>query len=84
MVFLDGYEFRKSTRKNKKYDAYRDGKYLTSFGDNRYEHYHDKIGLWSELDHGDEKRRDAYRSRHQGDRLDDDTSAGFFSWNYLW
>ena len=81
----DGYFFRKSNRKNKKYDVYdKNGSYIISFGDKRYQHYKDKIGLYSHLDHNDKKRRDRYRSRHRNDMIDNDNFAGFFSWNYLW
>lgn len=63
--------FVKSTRKNKKYDVYeqkQDGlKYLTSFGDVRYQHYKDKLGLYSHLNHLDKKRRDLYYTRHKKD-----------------
>lgn len=84
MVKLDGFEFKKSTRKNKKYDVFKDGKYITSFGDNRYQHYFDKVGLWSNLNHNDKERRRLYRLRHSKDKLDDKTSAGYFSYYYLW
>ena len=43
-----GYTFiAPSKNKYKKYDAYKGDKYLTSFGDNRYSQYHDKIGHYS-------------------------------------
>jgi hypothetical protein len=73
-----------SRREHKKYDVYdSDGKYITSFGDNRYEQYHDKIGYYKSKDHGDVERRDNYRTRHKHDILDRPT-AGFFSMNFLW
>lgn len=41
----EGYIIRPSTRKFKKYDAFnQEGKKITSFGDNRYQQYRDKIG----------------------------------------
>jgi hypothetical protein len=81
---LDGYEFvAPSTRKNKKYDAYKDGKYLASFGDIRYQHFFDKIGAYSYLNHYDEKRRQNYLKRHNKD-LFNFNKAGFFSFYYLW
>lgn len=83
-VFLDGFEFRKSTRQHKKYDVFKNGKYITSFGDNRYQHFHDRIGLYPELNHDDPERRRRYRARHSSDRLDDKTSAGYFAYYYLW
>lgn len=69
----------------KKYDV-RDretNKKLFSFGDNRYQHYFDKLGYYSNLNHNDKKRRDAYRARHKNDKLNE-LSAGYFSWHYLW
>ena len=33
------YTFKVSTRKHKKYDAFKNGKYVVSFGDNRYQQY---------------------------------------------
>ena len=42
-----------------------DGKWI-HFGDKRYQHYYDRIGLYSHLNHNDKKRRQAYFSRHSG------------------
>ena len=39
------YQFKVSTRKNKKYDVYENNKYIVSFGDNRYEQYEDKTPI---------------------------------------
>ena len=39
------YVFKVSTRTNKKYDVYKDNKYLVSFGDKRYEQYEDKTPI---------------------------------------
>lgn len=83
-VQKDGFTFKKSTRLNKKYDVYKNGKYITSFGSSLHEHYFDKIGLWSHKNHLDKKRRQNYRSRHKNDNLNDKNSAGYFSWFYLW
>lgn len=78
--------FVKSTRKNKKYDVYeqkQDGlKYLTSFGDVRYQHYKDKLGLYSHLNHLDKKRRDLYYTRHKKDYPK--YSPDWFSKKLLW
>jgi len=80
---LDGVLFvAPSTRKNKKYDAYVAGKKY-SFGDTRYQHFHDKIGYYSDLDHLDSSRRASYISRHQNDNLSS-YSPGYFSMYYLW
>ena len=49
------YSFRVSTKSNKKYDVYKDKKYLTSFGDKNFQHYEDKTPLryYSNLNHLD-------------------------------
>lgn len=89
---MDGYKFHKqidgvnffapSKTKHKKYDAYVGTKRIP-FGDNRYEHFHDKIGYYSSLNHGDEKRRQSYAARHFEDNLNS-YSPGYFSMYYLW
>ena len=72
-----------SKRKNKKYDVYdKQNKYITSFGDKRYEQYKDKIGYYSHKDHNDKKRRDNYYSRHG--KTATPLSARYFSHKYLW
>lgn len=68
-----------------------------NFGHRDYEHYRDSVpirqggGLWSHLDHGDKRRRDSYRSRHQGVRTGSGERAylqryspAWFSYHYLW
>lgn len=82
--YIKGYTVKVSTRKNKKYDVYKDDKYITSFGDKRYQHYKDLIGYYKDLDHNDKKRRELYRLRHRNDNIDDPNYAGFWAWNYLW
>ena len=81
---INGYTIKVSTRKNKKYDVYKDDKYITSFGDKRYQHYKDLIGYYSSLNHNDKKRRDNYRMRHKNDYINDDSKAGYWSYHYLW
>jgi len=79
--FIDNMAFRPSTRKNKKYDAYDlDGRYLTSFGDKRYQQYRDTISYYSKLDHNDETRKQNYLKRH----AKDNKLAGLLSIKYLW
>ena len=60
-------KIKKSTRKNKKYMVEIEGKKI-HFGDNRYEQYKDrtKLGLYSNLNHNDPKRRQNYFKRHSG------------------
>jgi hypothetical protein len=72
-----------SRRKWKKYDVFdtKTDKYITSFGDKRYEQYKDKIGYYSKLDHNDKQRKKNYYSRHgKATPL----SAKFFSHRFLW
>ena len=78
------YEFKISVKRNKKYDVYKNGKYLVSFGDRNYQHYKDKTPLkaWSVLDHNDKKRRDNYYSRFGKDAKYE--TAKYFSHKYLW
>lgn len=88
----------KSKNKNKKYDVYtpynvfglyrsknslQPLKFITSFGDSRYQHFYDKIGMYDHLNHNDLVRRKKYRSRHTEDHTDP-TRAGYWSWNWLW
>jgi hypothetical protein len=81
---MNGWLFKVSNRKNKKYDVYdpKTGKYLVSFGDNRYEHFKDKIGFWSKKDHNDKTRQTSYKKRHGTNPKYG--SAGYFSLKYLW
>ena len=76
------YSFKVSTRKNKKYDIYKNGKYLLSFGSKTHQQYQDKIGYYKNLDHNDKVRRDNYYKRF-GKSAKKDT-AKWFSHNYLW
>ena len=81
-VYKDGFLFKKSKRKNKKYDVFKNNRYVVSFGDNRYQQYKDKIGIYKDLDHGDKKRRDNYYARHgKESRMG---TAKYFSHKYLW
>lgn len=89
-------KFEKSKRKGKKYNAvllnkktkrevrvpfggiYPDGK--------PYEQYEDStgLGLYTNYNHRDEKRRENYRKRHKGFLKDGFYSASYFSYFYLW
>ena len=81
-MYMKLIEFKPSTRKNKKYDAFHKGEYITSFGDKRYQHYFDKLGYYSYLNHYDEKRRANYYKRHNKDY--EKYSADWFSKKFLW
>ena len=76
-----GYQIYVSDAKNKKYYALVDGKKV-NFGDNRYQHYRDKMGYYSDLDHRNILRRKNYYSRHGKDAIKG--SAKWFSHNILW
>jgi len=78
------YEIKVSSRKNKKYDVYKKGFYLLSFGDSRYQQYKDKTPLkhYSHLDHKDKERKRLYYARHG--RTTDKNSAKYWSNKYLW
>jgi hypothetical protein len=83
MIKKNNFIFKISNRKNKKYDVFdKMNNYITSFGDNRYQHYKDKIGLYKHLDHLDNDRRKRYKLRHGTNPKP--LSAGWFSLNYLW
>jgi len=74
-----------SKAKNKKYSVYvlKDGKKkLIHFGDKRYQHFKDKLGHYSNLDHNDPQRRKRYYSRH-GKATSKDT-AKYWSHRILW
>lgn len=79
-----GYEIKKSTRLHKKYDVYYQGKYLLSFGDNRYAQYRDVTPLraYSSLDHVDKERRNRYYARHG--QTNDKNSPKWWSHHFLW
>ena len=58
---------------------------IIPFGDIRYQQYKDQtgLGLYSDKDHGDPKRRQSYRKRHEGEQ-NHMFSSGYFSFYYLW
>ena len=76
-----------SKTEGKKYDVFLDDKKILSFGDINYQHYKDKLGYFSRLNHFDTKRRKSYRTRHQFDKgvvLDNPNYSGWWSFNILW
>lgn len=78
----DKYDIKVSTRKFKKYDVFKNGKYFLSFGDKRYQQYKDKIGFYKHLDHKNRKRRELYYKRHG--ESDDINSPKWWSHRWLW
>ena len=90
-------QFQKSNKADKKYTAVLQKKTKTKDGVIKYIHfggvkpngypydqYEDKVlGLYSEYNHKDKKRRSAYRKRHSSD-INKPYSASWFSLKYLW
>ena len=89
-------EFKKSTRKYKKYAARTPSGKWVHFGNLKgtaTQQYKDitGLGLYSHLDHNDPKRRVAYRKRHGAIKLKsgklavlDPEQPAFYSWRFLW
>ena len=82
-------EFKKSKVKHKKYAVILQNKdtskkYTMNFGDKRFQHYYDRIGLYSDLNHGDNNRRLLYRKRHKNTYDPKIYSPAYFSWKFLW
>ena len=86
-------QFKKSTRKHKKYSVITPSGRTVHFGDTRYQHYKDRTGLddYSHMNHLDKKRRKSYRQRSMGIRDGmggltylNPESANYYSYNYLW
>ena len=80
----------KSNKTDKKYMAIlknkKSNKNITiHFGGdpNKYQHYYDKLGYYSHLNHGDPLRLKNYYARH-GDEEKGYYSALYFSNYYLW
>ena len=86
-------EFKKSTRKGKKYMVRTPKGKLIHFGASDMEQYKDStgLGLYSHKDHGDKKRRKSYLARAKGIKdkngnltWKDKESANYYSVHYLW
>ena len=85
-------EFKKSTRKNKKYMVKVDDKWV-HFGDTRYQQFSDKVPLklYSHLNHNNKERQKKYIARAKGivDKngnltWNDKESANYYSVKFLW
>lgn len=83
--------FQKSKAKHKKYAAILENKQTgavrtLNFGDTRFQQYKDStgLGLYSNLNHGDKKRRSNYRARHAKDIKPGYYSSGQMAYDYLW
>lgn len=77
-----GFDIYTSDKYPKKYYALVDG-IKVHFGDIRYQQYHDKMGYYKLLDHGDQKRRSLFWARHNKSRNKVGT-PGWFSLHILW
>lgn len=84
-----------SKAKNKKYSVRiktDEGKTkLIHFGDSRMQQFKDKLGHYSDLDHGDKERRRRYLARAKGIKdkngnltWKNKNSANYYSIKYLW
>lgn len=87
---IKGYDvyFFPSAMKNKKYRAFVKSPWGPSgksynFGDTRYQHYFDQLGLYSHLNHNDKTRRESYRKRH-ANTATKFPSPSYFAYNFLW
>jgi hypothetical protein len=81
--YKDGYVFKVPKRTSKKkYDVYKDGIFLTSFGSNTNNQYRDKIGYYKNLDHLDKDKRKRFYDRFgKSPKFE---SALWFSQRFLW
>jgi len=77
-----GYNIYVSNKYPKKYYALVGNKKVY-FGDVRYEHYYDKMGYYSNLNHLNKERRRLYRLRHKATH-NKIGSPSWFSWYILW
>ena len=90
MVKVGRYNYEKSTKKGKKLMVRVKGK-LIHFGFSDMEHFKDRTGIWSKLDHGDKKRRKNFLTRSAGIRdkqgnltKDNPLSPNYHSRRILW
>ena len=87
------YEFKKSTRKGKKYMVKtKSGKWL-HFGSSEMQQYKDStgLGLYTHLNHNNKERRKRYLARAKGIKnkkgeltWNNPESANYFSVKFLW
>jgi hypothetical protein len=90
MVKIGKYNYEKSTRKDKKLMTKVNNK-LIHFGNPEYQHFKDKTGIWSKLDHGNKERRKNYLTRSAGIKdkngkltKDDPESPNYHARKILW
>lgn len=74
MVKVGRYDYKKSTRPDKKLMVVVDGKTI-HFGARSMEHFRDKSGIWSSKNHGDPERRKSFLARSKGIKKKDGSLA---------
>jgi len=65
MVKVGRYDYKKSTRPNKKLMVKVNNRTI-HFGARSMGHFKDRTGIWKSKDHGDAERRKSFRSRMGG------------------
>jgi len=74
MVKVGRYEYKKSTRPDKKLMVVVDNKTI-HFGARSMGHFKDRTGIWKSKDHGDAERRKSFRARMSGVKKKDGSKA---------
>tara|TARA_E500000318_G_C3510433_1_gene192089 strand:+ start:37 stop:309 length:273 start_codon:yes stop_codon:yes gene_type:complete len=74
MVKVGRYDYKRSTRPDKKLMVVVDGKTI-HFGARSMEQFKDKTGIWKSKDHGDDKRRKSFLARAKGIKKKDGSLA---------
>lgn len=74
MVKVGRYDYKKSTRPDKKLMTEVDGK-TVHFGSRKMQHFKDRTGIWKSKDHGDPERRKSFRARTMGIKKKDGSLA---------
>ena len=74
MVRVGRYDYKKSTRPEKKLMTVVDGKTI-HFGSRKMGHFKDKTGIWKSKDHGDPERRKSFLARAKGIKKKDGSLA---------
>ena len=89
-VKIGKYTYFKSDKKDKKLMTEVKGKKI-HFGNPKYQHFKDKTGIWSNLDHNDKTRRKNYLIRSAGIKKkdggltkDDPNSPNYHARRILW
>ncbi len=74
MVKVGRYDYKKSTRPDKKLMVVVDGKTI-HFGARSMQHFKDRSGIWSSKNHGDAERRKSFLARSKGIKKKDGSLA---------